>query len=122
MLYAGPAQLSAGRCTPCITTIQMEEIVAEGVSVNPERKCADCGAAVTNKNTVRCQNCYFASVRRDHAKNRGVRAEAILAKRRGGASIISIAKEMGVSRIRVYQILDAYKRDNPQAFEANATV
>lgn len=84
---------------------------------NPDRKCVVCGGDVTNTATLRCQPCYFKQVREAHAKNRLSRAEGILAKRNAGASIISIAKEMGISRIRVYQILDAYKRDNPAAFE-----
>ena len=100
----------------------MEVIVTETTFANPNRKCVSCGGDVTNKATLRCQNCYFTEVRKTHADNRSVRAEAILAKKKTGASIISIAKELGVSRIRVYQILDAYKRDNPAAFQNDAAV
>ena len=100
----------------------MEEIVTETTFANPSRKCVECGGDVTNRATLRCQDCYFKQVRKSHAENRSIRAEAILAKKKGGSSIISIAKEMGVSRIRVYQILDAYKRDNPAAFQSDASV
>lgn len=95
--------------------------MTETTFANPDRKCVSCGGDVTNKATLRCQNCYFTQVRKSHAENRSARGESILAKKKSGASIISIAKEMGVSRIRVYQILDAYKRDNPDAFKSDAT-
>jgi hypothetical protein len=94
----------------------MEDQMGESF-LNPDRKCVSCGGDVTNRMTLRCQPCYFKQVRETHAGNRGVRAEGIIEKRKAGASVISIAKEMGISRIRIYQILDAYKRDNPAAFE-----
>ena len=91
------------------------------LTVNPDRKCVSCGGDVTNKATLRCQPCYFKQAKAQHAQKRGVRAGEILAKRNAGESVIAIAKQMGVSRIRVYQILEAYKRDNPAAFEKAET-
>ena len=96
----------------------MEDPVVEATFPNPERKCVVCGEDVTNKATLRCQPCYFQQAREGHSNNRSIRANDILVKRKAGESIIAIAKQMGVSRIRVYQILEAYKRDNPDAFVA----
>lgn len=124
MLYAGLAcgrvLIHAGILPPEPDRYEMEDSVVEATFPNPERKCVVCGEDVTNKATLRCQPCYFQQAREGHSKNRSIRANDILVKRKAGESIIAIAKQMGVSRIRVYQILEAYKRDNPDAFVAAA--
>jgi DNA-directed RNA polymerase specialized sigma subunit len=68
--------------------------------------CADCGGKKSTLKTIRCWDCSLVQKKSLRQKGNLVRADAILAKRAAGMKMTEIAAELGVSRQRVYQVLD----------------
>jgi hypothetical protein len=75
----------------------------------PEWQCIDCGASKSTAKTVRCWDCALRVKRSNWKLKVAVRANEILAKRNAGMRMTEIAAEYGISRQRVYQIIDQAK-------------
>jgi len=68
-------------------------------------QCADCGGSKSTDKTIRCWDCSMIEKKLRWNGLAVIKAKEILRKRKQGASMTSIALEMGVSRQRVYQIV-----------------
>lgn len=70
-------------------------------------RCSDCGGPKSTEKTTRCWDCALVVKRKQWQISSTARAEKILAERQGGAKMSEIARKYGISRQRVYQIVDA---------------
>lgn len=77
---------------------------------NPDQICVDCGAATSTKSTLRCWPCSREYLSGIHAAPFWERIAKIRELSSGGRTITSIAKELGISRNRVYQLLERAKK------------
>jgi hypothetical protein len=70
-------------------------------------RCLDCGGPKSTEFSVRCWDCALLEKRSRWHSSAVDRAGKILDARARGMTMIEIAREFGVSRQRVYQIVDA---------------
>jgi len=69
-------------------------------------RCIDCGGPKSTEVSVRCWDCALIEKRGRWHLSRVERAGKILDARAGGMTMAEIARKFGVSRQRVYQIVD----------------
>lgn len=70
-------------------------------------RCIDCGGPKSTEHSARCWDCALIKKKSQWHSSSVERAEKILAARAKGMNMTEIAREFGVSRQRVYQIVDA---------------
>lgn len=70
-------------------------------------RCIDCGGQKSTEGSVRCWDCALLEKRSRWHASSVERAGKILDARAKGMTMIEIAREFGVSRQRVYQIVEA---------------
>lgn len=70
-------------------------------------RCIDCGGPKSTESSVRCWDCALVEKKSRWRSSSVERAEKILDARSRGMTMIEVAREFGVSRQRVYQIVEA---------------
>ena len=70
-------------------------------------QCLDCGAQKSTQETVRCWDCSLKAKKANWRSEASRRAQEILSKRDAGMTMVEIARELGISRQRVYQVVEA---------------
>ena len=70
-------------------------------------RCLDCGGPKSTEFSVRCWDCALKAKKSNWRNQASLRAKEILSKRDAGMTMVEIAKEMGISRQRVYQVVEA---------------
>ena len=82
-------------------------------------RCLDCGGQKSTEKTLRCWDCALKEKKSTWRSKASARADAIMSKRNAGMTMVEIASELGVSRQRVYQVINAAGRSvkpGPEAF------
>jgi hypothetical protein len=69
-------------------------------------RCLDCGGPKSTEQCVRCWDCALLAKKSQWRSSALDRAGKILDARAKGMAMIEIAREFGVSRQRVYQIVE----------------
>lgn len=82
-----------------------------GVTEGDAMQCVMCGKEVVSAVAVRCWWCNHKHRSSSAAATLEVRAQEILGLKRSGMTIVDIARKLGISRQRVYQILGKVKND-----------
>lgn len=85
----------------------MAEVVEQGGRVV---NCVNCGKQVISPDAVRCWWCNHAHRSASAKASLEVRANEILALKDSGMTMVDIARKLGISRQRVYQILGKGKK------------
>lgn len=69
-------------------------------------RCFDCGGAKSTEQSVRCWDCALLKKKENWREAVSIRAKEIVVKRDAGMTMVEISLSLGVSRQRVYQILN----------------
>lgn len=69
-------------------------------------QCPDCDGQKSTEKTIRCWDCALKLKKSAWKAASSVRADDILARKNGGMSMVEIARELGVSRQRLYQVVE----------------
>jgi len=72
----------------------------------PGFRCRDCGGPTSTETTIRCWDCALKSKKSNWHSAALIRAKDIMAKRDAGMTMVEIAATLGVSRQRVYQMVE----------------
>lgn len=70
-------------------------------------RCLDCGGPKSTESSIRCWDCALKNKKATWRNTALVRANDILSKRDSGMTMVEIAALLGVSRQRVYQVVEA---------------
>lgn len=70
-------------------------------------RCLDCGGLKSTEKTLRCWDCALKVKRSNWEKASSIRADNILHLRAHGHSMTDIARQLGVSRQRLYQVIES---------------
>lgn len=70
-------------------------------------RCLDCGGPKSTERCIRCWDCALKSKKSNWRDAALIRANDILSKRDAGMTMVEIAAALGVSRQRVYQVVEA---------------
>jgi DNA-directed RNA polymerase sigma subunit (sigma70/sigma32) len=84
-------------------------------------RCLDCGGQKSTEKTLRCWDCALKQKKASWRNATAARADEIMGKRNAGMTMVEIANDLGISRQRVYQVVNAAGRTvrpGPEAFKA----
>jgi ribosomal protein L37AE/L43A len=70
-------------------------------------QCLDCDAQKSTQETVRCWDCSLKAKKANWQSEASRRAKEILGKRDAGMTMVEIARELGISRQRAYQVVES---------------
>ena len=69
-------------------------------------RCLDCGGLKSTEKTLRCWDCALKVKRATWEKSSSLRASEILELRAKGHTMTDVARQLGVSRQRLYQVIE----------------
>ena len=70
-------------------------------------RCLDCGGQKSTELSIRCWDCALKNKKSNWRSAALIRASDIMSKRDAGMTMVEIAATLGVSRQRVYQVVEA---------------
>lgn len=84
-------------------------------------RCLDCGGPKSTERCIRCWDCALKQKKASWRNAAAARADQIIGKRNSGMTMVEIANDLGISRQRVYQVVNAAGRTvrpGPETFKA----